>query len=271
MESYESGSQSNSNRERVAIVTGGTRGMGLAISKSLAEKGVKVLAVYRSDVASAKDAENELKNISPDVEIMQADAGFQADAEKIATFAGERWDRIDILVNNAGIFDFAFLEEMTEEFFDRMYRNNLKSMVFMMKAVLPWMKKNNFGRIVNASSISGKLADVGLIAYACAKIGVDMLTRISAAELAPYGITVNAYAPGIIFTEMTREMIETRGDQQVKQIPASRFGKSEEVSGLVTFLCSEEAAYITGEIIGVDGGMMKVQNPYRAYEFAKKI
>ena len=137
------------------------------------------------------------------------------------------------------------------------------------KHFFAWMKKNHFGRIVNASSISGKLADVGLIAYACAKIGVDMLTRISAAELAPYGITVNAYAPGIIFTEMTREMIETRGDQQVKQIPAWRFGKSEEVSGLVTFLCSEKAAYITGEIIGVDGGMMKVQNPYRAYEFAK--
>ena len=262
--------KTNGNHERVAIVTGGTRGMGLAISKNLAQKGMKVLAVYHSDVAAAKVAENELKQISPNVEILQADVGFQADAEKIAAYAGERWNRIDMLVNNAGVFDFAFLEEMTEEFFDRMYRTNLKSMIFMMKAVLPWMKKHHFGRIVNASSISGKLADVGLIAYACAKNGVDMLTRISAAELAPYGITVNAYAPGIIFTEMTREMIETRGDRQVEQIPARRFGKSEEVSGLVTFLCSEEAAYITGEVIGVDGGMMKVQNPYRAYEFVQK-
>lgn len=271
MENHGSGSQSNLNREQVAIVTGGTRGMGFAISKNLAKMGVKVLAVYRSDVDSAKKAEDELKKIGLDVEIMQADVGLQSEAEKIAEFAGNRWNRIDILVNNAGIFDFAFLEEMTEDFFDRMYRNNLKSMVFMMKAVIPWMKTHNFGRIVNASSISGKLADVGLIAYACAKVGVDMLTRISAAELAPYGITVNAYAPGIIFTEMTREMIETRGDKQVKQIPAGRFGKSEEVAGLVTFLCSEEASYITGEVIGVDGGMMKVQNPDRAYEFVGKI
>ena len=254
------------NKERVAIVTGGTRGIGLAITKSLAEQGAKVAAVYRSDTASAKRAKSELREISSDTEIIQTNVGLLEEAEKLAEHVGERWGKIDFLVNNAGVFDFMFLEDMTEDFFDNIYRTNFKSVMFMMKAVLPWMKKQHFGRIVNASSISGKLADVGLIAYACAKSGVDMTTRIAAAELAPFGITVNSYAPGIIETEMTREMIERRGQLQVKQIPAGYFGKPEDVAGLITFLCSEAASYITGEIIGVDGGMLKVQNPYRAFE-----
>jgi 3-oxoacyl-[acyl-carrier protein] reductase len=117
---------------------------------------------------------------------------------------------------------------------------------------------------VNASSISGRLADVGLIAYGCSKASVDMMTRIAAAELAPYRITVNAFAPGIIATEMTREMIEERGSEQVKQIPLGRFGTPEDTASLVRFLCSPAADYITGEVIGVDGGMLKVQNPFRA-------
>ena len=254
------------NAQRVAVVTGGTRGIGLAVAKSLAGQGVKVAAAYRSDSESAALAESELRKISADTDIVQTDVGRQAEAQSLADRVGERWGRIDYLINNAGIFDFMFLEDMTEEFFDSICRTNLKGVLFMMKAVLPWMKKNSFGRIVNASSISGKLADVGLIAYACAKSGVDMTTRIAAAELAPYGITVNSYAPGIIETEMTREMIESRGKLQVKQIPAGHFGRPEDVAGLIAFLCSEAAGYITGEIIGVDGGMLKVQNPYRAVE-----
>jgi 3-oxoacyl-[acyl-carrier protein] reductase len=258
-----------SRKGKVAIVTGGTRGMGRAISKSLLENGIKVCAVYRADTVSAKEAEKELKEVSKEFEIIKADVGQKKDAQKIAAEVGKKWNRIDILVNNAGILDFVFLEEMTEESFDRIIQNNLKSVVFMIQAVIPWMKKNHFGRIVNASSISGTLSDIGLISYACSKAGVNMLTRIASGELAPYGITVNAYAPGIIHTEMTREMIETRGHVQVKQIPAGYFGKSEEVAGLVSFLSSDDASYITGEIVGVDGGMMKVQNPYRAYEYAK--
>ena len=138
----------------------------------------------------------------------------------------------------------------------------------MIKAALPWLQKSGEGRIINASSISGRLADVGLIAYGCSKASIDMLTRIAAAELAPHRITVNAYAPGIIATEMTREMIETRGNEQRKQIPLGQFGAPEDAAELVAFLCSREAGYITGEVIGVDGGMLKVQNPIRAWEFA---
>lgn len=260
----------NKQTERVAIVTGGTRGIGLGISKALAENGIKLLLVYQKDGVAAQQAETELNGLGAEVVMMQADVGLKTEAERVAAFAGERWQRIDLLVNNAAIFDFIFIEEMSEAFFDKTYQTNLKSMLFMIQAVLPFMKLHHFGRIVNASSISGKMADVGLCAYACAKAGVDMLTRIAAAEFAPYGITVNAYAPGIITTDMTRPMIEQRGHLQINQIPARRFGDPEDVAGLVNFLCSQEASYITGEIIGVDGGMLKVQNPIRAYEYVEQ-
>ena len=253
---------------RVAIVTGGTRGMGLAITAALARTGMHVLAVYRSNQEQAERAVAELSGQGLSVEICRADAGIQAEAERAAAAAVRLWGRIDVLVNNAGIFEFSFLEDLTEEFFDTIMRTNLKSMIFMMQAAIPWMKKNRFGRIVNATSISGSLADVGLVAYACSKAGVNLLTKVSSGELAPYGITVNAYAPGIIHTDMTDAMIRERGELQLRQIPAGSFGKSEDVAALVRFLCSDDAAYITGEIIGVDGGMMKVQNPYRAYEYA---
>ena len=257
---------------RVAIVTGGTRGIGLGISQALLEKGMHVLAIYRSSREEALEAENMLAQVArkagAELRVVQGDVGSKTEAERLVNLAGETWGRVDVLVNNAGIFDFSFLEEMTEEFFDHIIRVNLKSMVFAMQAVLPWMKRNRYGRIVNATSISGQLADVGLTAYACSKAGVNQLTRVCSGELAPYGITVNAYAPGIIHTGMTDAMIRERGDRQVKQIPAGYFGRPEDVAALVAFLCSEESAYVTGEIIGVDGGMMKVQNPGRAYEFA---
>lgn len=257
-------------KKRVAIVTGGTRGIGLGITRCLAEKGMKVLAVFRSNREEAERAQKSFDSEGLSAEVFQADVGIKEDAEKAAQYAGSKWGRIDVLVNNAGIFDFCFLEELTEEFFDKIFRSNFKSMLFTMQSVIPWMKKNQYGRIVNATSISGTLADVGLIAYASSKASVNLLTKISSGELAPYGITVNAYAPGIIHTDMTDGMIKQRGDLQLKQIPAGYFGKPEDVAGMVGFLCSDEASYITGEIIGIDGGMMKVQNPYRAYDYVEK-
>ncbi len=124
---------------------------------------------------------------------------------------------------------------------------------------------------MNASSISGDLADVGLVGYGASKAAVNMLTKITSAELAPYSITVNAYAPGIIYTDLTAGMIEERGHLQVKQIPLNRFGEGKEVAALIKFLASEDAGYITGEIIGIDGGMLKVQNPYRAHEYVSQL
>jgi len=256
-------------QKRVAIVTGGTRGMGLSISERLALDGNIVVAVYRSDKAAAEACAFMLKEIDAKNKVIQADLSSMEEVNKLVKKVGEEYGRIDILVNNAGIFDFNFLEDMTEEYLDRVMDTNFKSQFFMLKAVVPYMKKNSYGRVANASSISGRFSDVGLIAYAASKAAVNMMTLITSAELAPYGITVNAYAPGIIHTDMTDEMIRERGEIQVKQISANRFGTGEDVAGMVSYLVSPEAGYITGEAIGIDGGFFKVQNAYRAYDYAK--
>jgi 3-oxoacyl-[acyl-carrier protein] reductase len=254
---------------RIAVVTGGTRGIGLGICKALARERTRLALVYRADETSAESARSELEAAGSEVILIRADLSADGEAQKAVERVAAEWGALDILVNNAGAFRFAFLEEMDDDFLESLMAVNFKSMVRMIRSSLPLLKKSPHGRIVNASSISGRLADVGLIAYGCSKAGVDMMTRIAAAELAPWGITVNAYSPGIIATEMTRGMIAERGEVQVKQIPAGRFGAADDVGELVRFLCSPAAAYITGEIIGVDGGMFKVQNPFRAAEFAR--
>lgn len=245
--------------KRVAIVTGGSRGIGLGISRALAEKGRKVAIVYRKNAGAAEAARDELARTT-DVMLVKADVGVKADCERVVADVGEKWGRVDILVNNAGVFDYRVLEETDEAFYDRINRTNLLSALFMSQAAVPGMKKNRFGRILNASSISGRLADIGLIAYGCSKAGIDIMTRIMAGELGPYGITVNAYAPGIIATDMTAGIIDARGEEKLLSIPADRFGGVMDAGYLVAFLASDEAGYITGEVIGVDGGMCKVQS-----------
>ena len=256
--------------KRIAIVTGGTRGMGQAISIDLAKKGNIVYAVYRSDEESAKQTEKILKDIHAENVVYKADVAEENETLKLAEEIGKEHGRIDILVNNAGIFGFRFMDEMDAEYLDKVLNVNFKSQFFMVKAVLPYMKKQKYGRILNASSISGRFADGGLVAYGASKAAVDMMTKIGAAEFGPYNITINAYAPGIIHTDMTAAMIQERGDVQVKDVCVGRFGTGEDVAALVGFLSSEEAGYITGEIIGIDGGMFKVQNAYLAAEYAKK-
>lgn len=276
LEEAREGQAENRNKEehgmekRVAIVTGGTRGMGKAFSKMLAQKGYRVCAVYHSNKESALKTEAELKNIEKECMVLQADVSSQKAADTVVQTVYEAWGQVDVLVNNAGIFDFCYIEDMTEEYLDRILQINFKSQFFMVKAVIPHMKKQNYGRIVNASSISGHFADCGLVGYGASKAAVDMLTKIGAGELGPYGITVNAYAPGIIHTDMTHEMICERGDEQVRDMCLQRFGTPEDAAALIGFLVSEEAGYITGEIIGVDGGMFKVQNAYLAHERARQ-
>ena len=254
--------------DRIAIVTGGTRGMGKAISFALAQEKTIVYAVYYSNTATANETRMELQKISPSSDVICADVSKKTEVERIVADIGEKHGHIDILVNNAGIFNFCFLDEMTEEYLDRILAVNFKSQVFMLQACIPYLKKSSGGRVINASSISGRFADVGLLGYGASKSSVDMLTKIAAGELAPFHITVNAYAPGIIHTDMTDEMIRMRGTEQVEQIALKRFGEEKDVGDLVVFLASEKSGYITGEIIGIDGGFFKVQNPCLAHRHA---
>ena len=257
-------------KRRVAIVTGGTRGMGQAVSVELARKGNIVCAIYRSHEESAKETLAVMQKFVPECCVYKADVSKEEEVQRTVREIGDKFGRIDILVNNAGIFDFRFIDEMDSAYLDRVIDTNFKSQFYMLQNAAEYMKKNNYGRIANASSISGHFADCGLVAYAASKAGVDMLTKISAAELGPYNISVNAYAPGIIHTDMTDAMIQERGDEQVRDLCLNRFGTGEDVAAPVGFLTSPEGGYVTGEIIGIDGGMFKVQNTYLAYEHAKK-
>jgi 3-oxoacyl-[acyl-carrier protein] reductase len=251
--------------QRVAIVTGGSRGIGLGISRALADKGRKLAIVYRNGEEQAEKARAEL-SAKTEVMLVKADVGVKAEADRAVRDVVGRWGRADILVNNAGVFDYRVLEETDEAFFERIHRTNLLSAIFMAQAVAPLMKQRRFGRIISASSISSHLADIGLIAYGCSKAGVDIFTKIAAGELGGWGITVNAYAPSIIATDMTAGIIETRAEEKLASIPANRFGDIIEAGHLVAFLASDEAAYITGEIIGIDGGMCKVQSTIKPEE-----
>ncbi len=254
--------------KRVAIVTGGTRGMGQSISLKLAKDGNIVIALYRSNEKKAIETKAELVRISPQSDVFKCDVTDEKQVLKVVSDIAAKFGRIDILVNNAGIFDFKFLEDMDGAYLQRVMTGNFMSQFYMLKAVIPYMKKNSYGRIINASSISGHFSDVGLVAYAASKASIDMMTKIGSAELAPYNITVNSYAPGIIHTDMTDAMIQERGDIQVKQISLNRFGNGDDVASLVSYIASFEAGYLTGEIIGIDGGFFKVQNAYRAHEYA---
>lgn len=256
--------------QKVAIVTGGTRGMGRSISIELAKRGNIVCAVYRSHEERAKETLTELQKLVQESCIYKADVSKEEEVKSVVGKIGHKFGRIDILVNNAGIFDFRFIDEMDADYLSRVIDTNFKSQFYMLQNASEYMKKNHYGRIANASSISGHFADCGLSAYAASKAGVDMLTKIGAAELGPYNISVNAYAPGIIHTDMTDAMIQERGEEQVKDLCLNRFGTGEDVAALVGFLTSPEGGYVTGEIIGIDGGMFKVQNTYLAYEHAKK-
>ena len=256
--------------KRVAIVTGGTRGMGKAIALELAGRGNIVIAVYHSNEKAAKETLALLKEIEPACEIVQADVSYQSGVDKVFELVKEKFGRLDILVNNAGIFNYSYIEDMEEEYLLNIIRINFMSDFLMTKAAIPFMKKNRYGRICNASSISSWFADCGLLGYGASKGSVDMLTKISSAELAPYGILVNAYAPGITHTDMTHELITERGNSLAEQISLYRYSTGDEVAKLVGFLTSEDNTYVTGDIIGVDGGMLKVQNPYSAWEHAKE-
>lgn len=241
--------------KQTAIVTGGSRGIGRAVAVRLAKDGMNLVINYRGNSAAAEETERLCRELGVEVLLVQGDVSRAEDCEKLAAQAKEAFGRVDVLVNNAGITRDGLLARMTEEDFRAVLDVNLVGPWNMMKAVNRIMMKQRYGRIVNLSSVTGLMGNMGQTNYAAAKAGILGMTKSYAREVASRGITVNAVAPGFIDTDMTEAMPEGAKDKIVTEIPMGRTGKPEDVAEAVAFLTSEQAGYITGEVLRVDGGM----------------
>lgn len=241
--------------KQTAIVTGGSRGIGRAVAMRLAKDGMNLVINYRGNSAAAEETERLCRELGAEVLLVQGDVSRAEDCEKLATQAKEVFGRVDVLVNNAGITRDGLLARMSEEDFRAVLDVNLVGPWNMMKAVNRIMMKQRYGRIVNLSSVTGLMGNMGQTNYAAAKAGIVGMTKSYAREVAGRGITVNAVAPGFIDTDMTEAMPEGAKDKIITGIPMGRTGKPEDVAEAVAFLASEQAGYITGEVLRVDGGM----------------
>lgn len=241
---------------KVAIVTGAGRGIGRAVALQLVKNGAKVVVNYRSSISQVEELLNEIKNSGGEAIAVQADISKEDEVKKLIEEAARLFGRIDILVNNAGITKDTLMMRMTEEDFMSVININLKGTFLCTKYASNVMLKQRSGRIINISSVVGITGNVGQVNYAASKAGVIGLTKAAARELAVRGITVNAVAPGFIETDMTQQLSDKIKEASIQGIPLKRFGKAEEIAGAVSFLASEAAGYITGQVIQVDGGMV---------------
>jgi len=237
---------------KVAIVTGSARGIGRAIALKLAEVGATVVV---SDLADAEPVAQEIRAMNRQSLAVQADVSSASDVAKLVDATIANYERVDILVNNAGIARDQLLLRMSDEDWDAVLNVNLKSVFLCTRAVLRHMIKQRWGRIISLSSIVGIVGNPGQANYASAKAGIIGFTRTIAREVGSRGITVNAIAPGFIDTPMTQKLGEEQRQEMMKRIPLGFLGTPRDVAEAVAFLASEEARYITGQVLGVDGGM----------------
>ena len=239
-----------------ALVTGGSRGIGRAVCLALAARGMRVAVNYAGDAAAAEEVVQAcLQQGAPDAFAVQADVSDAEQVRALVAAVSERWGGVDVLVNNAGITRDGLLMRMSEQDFDAVLATNLKGAFACMQAVMRPMMKQRWGRIVNLSSVVGLRGNLGQANYAASKAGLIGMSKSAAKELASRGITVNCVAPGFIETDMTAVLPESVRTALLGQIPLARLGAAEEVAAAVAFLASPESAYITGQVLCVDGGM----------------
>lgn len=241
---------------KVTVITGAGRGIGKAIAMQFAEQGAKVVINYRNSIAQVEELLSLIKNTGGEAIAVQADISNEEEAKKLLEEAVKQFGRLDVLVNNAGITKDNLMMRMSEADFDSVIDINLKGTFFCMKHASNIMLKQRSGKIINISSVVGLTGNVGQINYAASKAGVIGMTKAAARELASRGITVNAVAPGFIETDMTDALSDKVKEATIANIPLKRYGMVNEVAGAVSFLASEAANYITGQVLQVDGGMV---------------
>lgn len=241
--------------ERVAIVTGGGRGIGRAIALKLAEVGATVVINDVGDSAPAEGVAEEIKKIGRESLVILADVSQSTEVTSLVDNTLAKYGKVDILINNAGITRDQLIMRMSDEDWDKVLGINLKGVFVCSKAVLRPMMRQRWGRIISISSIVGLIGNAGQANYASAKAGIIGLTRTIAKEVASRGITANAIAPGFIDTAMTQQLPEERRQELMNQVPLGFLGTPRDVAEAVAFLASEEARYITGQVITVDGGI----------------
>lgn len=240
---------------KVALVTGASRGIGRAIAKKMAEEGAFVIVNYNGSKERAEAVVAEIKEAGGDAVAVGCDVSDDTACEAMMKQLIAEYAHIDVLVNNAGITRDGLIMKMTEEDFDAVLNTNLKGTFHTIRYLSRQFLKQKAGRIINISSVSGILGNAGQANYSASKAGVIGLTKSVARELASRGITCNAIAPGFIETDMTDAMPEAAKESVKAQIPFGKIGKPEDIAELAVFLASEKAAYITGQVIAVDGGM----------------
>ena len=240
---------------KVALVTGGSRGIGRAICVRLAKDGMDVVFSYNRGVEEAEETAKLVKEQGGEVLFVKADVSSREDCDRLVEVALSLRGRIDVLVNNAGITKDGLLLRMKDEEFEQVLSVNLDGAFYMMRAVARPMLKAKSGRVINMSSIVGAHGNPGQVNYAAAKAGIIGMTKSFAKETASRRITVNAVAPGMIDTRMTEVLPEEAKKKMTESIPMKTVGRPEDVAAAVSFLAGEDSAYITGQVIFVDGGM----------------
>lgn len=241
---------------RVALVTGASRGLGRAIAIHLARAGADVAVNYLHSAERAAEVVDVIKEAGGRAEAFRADVSDFKEATDLVERTVEQFGRLDILVNNAGITKDGLLLRLKEEDWDQVLATNLKSLFNCTKAASRIMLKQRHGRIINISSVIGLLGNAGQTNYAAAKAGIIGFTKAAARELGSRGITVNAVAPGFIISEMTEHLPDETRNDYLSRIPLGRFGEPDDVARAVLFLASDDAAYITGVTLAVDGGLV---------------